>query len=91
MNANERGSWRPCSGWHSHAAYPVQYSCSALPVTRTVKSCAVITVLGSPIASTVDYSSLPVKSHREELVHTRDTPTGTEMGAYSQYGGIRSI
>ena len=23
MNANERGSWRPCSGWHSHAAYPV--------------------------------------------------------------------
>ena len=88
MNANERGSWRPCSGWHSHAAYPV-YSCSALyrSVTRTVKSCAVITVLGSPIASTVDYSSLPVKSHREELVHTRDTPTGTEMGAYSQYGG----
>lgn len=68
-----------------------RYSCSALPVTRTVKSCAVITVLGSPIASTVDYSSLPVKSHREELVHTRDTPTGTEMGAYSQYGGIRSI
>ena len=60
-------------------------------VTRTVKSCAVITVLGSPIASTVDYSSLPVKSHREELVHTRDTPNGTEMGAYSQYGGIRSI
>ena len=70
-----------------------RYSCSALyrSVTRTVKSCAVITVLGSPIASTVDYSSLPVKSHREELVHTRDTPTGTEMGAYSQYGGIRSI